>query len=160
MMHILGIDPGLKTTGYGIIAKKKRSFRLVEAGILKTPSEDEIENRLEKIHETLADIIKEHKPKVLILEKLYSHYKHPTTAILMGHARGVVCLTAGEHNVPIISYSAKRIRQAITGSGNASKFQIQKVVTDLLSLREPVKYADVADALALAIGYVYMEKKI
>ena len=159
-MRILGVDPGLQITGYGIIDRRKRSFSLIEAGILQTSSKNKIEDRLEKIHEALVGIIKHHKPKVLVLEKLYSHYNHPVTAILMGHARGVICLTAGEYNIPVISYSAKRIKQAVTGNGNASKSQVQKVIASLLNLRAPIKYTDVADALALAIGYVYMEAKI
>lgn len=158
-MRILGIDPGLQVTGYGLIDNKKGSFELVEAGVLTTSSKDRIERRLDKLHSTLLDIIKEHKPKVLILEKLYSHYKHPVTAILMGHARGVICFAAGECNIPVISYPSKRIKQAITGTGGASKLQMQRMVTNLLNLRNPIKYADVADALALAIGHVYMERR-
>lgn len=159
-MLILGIDPGLKTTGYGVIEKRRNSFKLIEAGILETTSRDSIEDRLKKIYDALFDIIKEHKPKVLVLEKLYSHYKHPVTAILMGHARGVVCLAAGECRIPVISYPVKRVKQAISGNGNASKIQIQGVVSDLLGLREHIKYSDVADALALAIAYTYMEKQL
>jgi crossover junction endodeoxyribonuclease RuvC len=158
-MRILGIDPGLRNTGYGIINTEKSSFKLIEAGMLKTSSSDKIEERLTNVHKALKDIIKEHKPEVLILEKLYSHYKHPTTAILMGHARGVICLAAGEYSIPVISYPAKRIKQAITGNGNASKMQIQRVISRLLGLRNPLKYTDVADAIALALGYVYMERK-
>lgn len=158
-MRILGIDPGLQITGYGVIDSKKGSFKLIEAGVLTTPSKEKVEKRLNSIHSSLIDIVKEHKPKVLILEKLYSHYRHPTTAILMGHARGVICFTAGECNIPVVSYPAKRVRQAITGSGNASKFQIQRVVANLLKMKDPIKYTDVADALALAIGHAYMEKR-
>ncbi|PIU41974.1 MAG: crossover junction endodeoxyribonuclease RuvC [Candidatus Omnitrophica bacterium CG07_land_8_20_14_0_80_42_15] len=159
-MSILGVDPGLQVTGYGLVENKGRSFKLIEAGVLKTSHKDKIEIRLEKIRRALAEIVKEHKPKVLILEKLYSHYKHPVTAILMGHARGVICLTAGECNIPVVSYPPKRVRKAIAGNGNASKYQIQRIVQDLLKLNTPIKYTDVSDALALAIAHVYMEKKI
>jgi len=157
-MRVLGIDPGLQITGYGVIDSKKRSFKLIEAGVLTTLPKDKIETRLNKIHKSLTDIIKEHKPTVLVLEKLYSHYKHPATAILMGHARGAICLTAGVRNIPVISYPAKRIKKAITGNGNASKFQVQRTIADLLGVGGSIKYTDVSDALALAIGYIYMER--
>jgi crossover junction endodeoxyribonuclease RuvC len=158
-MNILGIDPGLHVTGYGVIDSRKRSFILKEAGILKTSAKEKIENRLEKIHQNLVQIIEEHKPEVVILEKLYSHYKHPVTAILMGHVRGVICLTAGSCGIPVISYPAKRVRQALTGNGNASKLQVQRVISDMLSLKTMIKYNDVSDALALALGYVHMERR-
>ena len=159
-MRVLSIDPGLHITGYGVVDNEKRSFKLIEAGILKTSPKEKLEKRLDKIHKALIDIIREYKPSVLVLEKLYSHYGHPTTAILMGHARGVICLTAGECNIPVISYPPKRIRQAVTGNGNASKMQVQRVIADLLNLKGPIKYTDISDALALAIGHIYMERKI
>ena len=158
-MRIMGIDPGLQVTGYGVIDDKKGSFKLIEAGILKTSAKDRIETRLNKIHDTLINIIKEYSPEVVILEKLYSHYKHPVTAILMGHARGVICYAAGECNIPVISYPVKRIRQAITGRGGASKLQIQRMIANLLNLKNPIKYTDISDALALAVGHVYMERR-
>jgi crossover junction endodeoxyribonuclease RuvC len=158
-MSILGIDPGLHVTGYGVIDRRKRSFILKEAGILKTSAKEKIESRLGKVHDNLVHIIEEHKPEVVILEKLYSHYKHPVTAILMGHVRGVICLTAGARGIPVVSYPAKRVRQAITGNGNASKLQVQRVVSDIFNLKAPIKYTDISDALALALGYIYMEKK-
>ena len=91
-MRILGIDPGLGTTGYGIIEDK--NFKLIEAGIIRTRANTPIQVRLKKIFDSLNEIIEEHEPGVLVLEKIYSHYKHPATAILMGHARAVVCLAS------------------------------------------------------------------
>ncbi|MGB3056769.1 MAG: crossover junction endodeoxyribonuclease RuvC, partial [Candidatus Omnitrophota bacterium] len=91
-MRILGVDPGLQHTGYGLIeAKSPDKMRLVEAGVISTAAQDGIAGRVVDIYENLSDIIAEHTPEVLVLEKIYSHYKHPTTSILMGHARGVIC---------------------------------------------------------------------
>ena len=118
-MRILGIDPGLGTTGYGII--DDRNFHVVEAGIIKTESRTSIQARLKKIFDALSDIIKEHEPGVLVLEKIYSHYNHPTTAILMGHARGAVCLACGIHKIKLINYPSTRIKKVVTGNGHASK---------------------------------------
>lgn len=156
-MRILGIDPGLGTTGYGII--ETRNFKLVEAGIIKTQPSTPIQNRLKKIFDSLTEIIEEHKPGVLVLEKIYSHYKHPTTAILMGHARAVVCLACGIHKVRLINYPSTKIKKVITGNGHASKRQVQRMVQDILKLKNPPEPVDVSDALAMAVSYCYMERK-
>ena len=157
-MRILGVDPGLQRTGYGLIeAASPENLKLVEAGIIRTSSREGISGRLAGIYTNLADIINEHKPEVLILEKLYSHYKHPTTSILMGHARGVICLACGMNNIRLVNYSATRIKKAITGNGRAAKHQVQRMVKNLLGLSTSPKPADVSDALAMAISYVYIE---
>lgn len=204
-VKILGIDPGLNVTGYGIIEDSstslgsislamprmrsttlsirpeftegrampslprhgmvstlnhKRPLKLVEAGVIKTQPKTPIKNRLKKIFDTVTEIIEEHKPGVLVLEKIYSHYKHPTTAILMGHARAAVCLACGMHNVELINYPSTRIKKAVTGNGHASKYQIQRMVQDLLNLKKPPEPVDVSDALAMAISYCFIEKRI
>ena len=109
------------------------------------------------IYKNLTDIISEHKPQVLILEKIYSHYKYPATSILMGHARGVVCLACGENGVQLFSYAATRIKKAVTGNGRAGKHQVQSMVKSLLKLNTAPEPFDVSDALAMAISYVYIE---
>src|SRR3990167_2011672 len=123
-MRILGIDPGLGTTGYGIIEDK--GFKLIEAGVIRTRANTPIQSRLKKIFDAVDEIIDEHKPDVLVLEKIYSHYKHPTTAILMGHARAVVCLACGMHGVRLVNYPSTRIKKVVTGNGHASKAQMQR----------------------------------
>ena len=158
-MRIIGVDPGLRCTGFGIIEHKGNQTRVITAGVVKTSSKESIENRLNKIYSHTLDIILEHKPKLLVLEKLYSHYKHPTTAISLGYARGVVCLACGQAKIPVKSYSAKRIKKAITGKGNASKYQIQHMIQRLLRLDKLPSPFDVSDALALALGYLYLNKR-
>src|SRR3989338_2626492 len=111
-MRILGIDPGLGITGYGIIDSKNGNVKLVEAGAIRSSNKGGIAARLSNIYTELAELIQEHKPEAIILEKLYSHYKHPTTAILMGHARGVICLIAGEKNLKLVSHSATHVKKA------------------------------------------------
>ena len=158
-MRILGVDPGLIRTGYGIIdAKDYSNLKLVEAGIVKTSSKDNISARLKDIYNNLTDIVKEYKPEIIVLEKIYSHYKHPATAILMGHARGTVCLLSGISNIPLINYPATRIKKAVTGSGRATKEQVQLTVKALLNLKATPKTFDMSDALAIAISYVYIER--
>lgn len=155
-MRILGIDPGLGITGYGII--ENRTFKLIEAGIVKTQANTPIQTRLKKIFDAISDIIREHSPGVLVLEKIYSHYKHPATAILMGHARAAACLACGMHNVRLVNYPSTRIKKAITGNGHASKRQVQRMVQDILKLKAPPEPVDVSDALAMAISYCYIER--
>ncbi|MBU1783944.1 MAG: crossover junction endodeoxyribonuclease RuvC [Candidatus Omnitrophica bacterium] len=156
-MRILGIDPGLVRTGYGLIeAESPGAMRLVEAGVIRTKAGDHIQTRVADIFNSLSDIIRSEKPDVLVLEKIYSHYKHPATAILMGHARGVVCLACGLYGVELVNYPATRIKKAITGNGHASKQQVQGSVKTLLRLRRLPEPADVSDALAMAISFVYM----
>lgn len=158
-MRILGIDPGLITTGYGLIDTKQEHFTLVEAGIIKTSSKQKIQERVDKVYKSLNELVTQFFPDVLVLEKLYSHYRHPTTAILMGHIRGVVCLVCGEKHIPLVSYPSTRIKKAITGQGHASKFQIQRMVQNFLSLKDMPRPDDVADALAVALSHAFIEKK-
>lgn len=156
MARILGIDPGLGTTGYGVI--DDRTFKVVEAGVIKTRSNTPVQERVEKIFDGISALIAEYRPSVLVLEKIYSHYKHPTTAILMGHARAMACLVCGKFNVKLVSYPSTKIKKTITGNGHASKTQVQMMVRNILGLRKVPEPADVSDALAMAIGYCYIER--
>jgi crossover junction endodeoxyribonuclease RuvC len=174
-MRILGIDPGLGATGYGIIEDNStspgmvrgmvsrpnhRTFRLVEAGVIKTRPNIPIQERVGRIFDEISAIIEEHNPSVLVLEKIYSHYKHPTTAILMGHARAVVCLACDKYDLKLVNYPSTRVKKVITGNGHASKQQVQRMVQGLLKLKTPPEPADVSDALAMAISYCYVEKRM
>ncbi|MCK4463738.1 MAG: crossover junction endodeoxyribonuclease RuvC [Candidatus Omnitrophica bacterium] len=157
-MKILGIDPGLNITGYGLVeVYPSNKIKLIEAGVVRTSGKIGISERLKKIYNNIGAIVREFKPETLVLEKLYSHYKHPTTSILMSHARGVICLLCGLNDIKLISYPSTRIKKAVAGNGHASKVQIQKMVTELLRLKKPPEPVDVTDALALALSFVYIE---
>ncbi|MBF0494158.1 MAG: crossover junction endodeoxyribonuclease RuvC [Candidatus Omnitrophica bacterium] len=159
-MRILGIDPGLVRTGYGLIeAEGPERMKIVEAGVIRTDDSSGISKRLTCIFTNLQDIIKEHRPGVLVLEKIFSHYKHPATAILMGHARGVVCLAGGVAGIKLVNYPSTKIKKSVTGNGQATKFQVQRSVTALLRLKRPPEPVDISDALAIAISYVFMEMR-
>jgi crossover junction endodeoxyribonuclease RuvC len=158
-MRVIGIDPSLTSTGFGIIENKQNNTEVIIAGIIKTSSKETIQGRLNKIYSHVLDIITEHKPDILVLEKVYSHYKYPATAISLGYARGAICLASGQAKIPIKDYSAKRIKKAVTGKGNASKKQVQKMIQHLLHLKKTPEPDDVSDALALALGYLYLNKK-
>ncbi len=159
-MRILGIDPGIEMTGYGIIEKRNGALTFIKAGIIKTSAKESLSTRLNEIYKEIIDLLQRHKPEVLILEELYSHYRHPLTAILMGHARGMTYLACSQKDIKLVSYSAKRIKKAITGNGNASKHQVRRMVQDILELKTELLYEDMSDALALAIAHVYISKAI
>jgi len=155
-MKILGIDPALTVTGYGLIEASNNKLALVEAGIISTSSKELVTARLEKIHRGIIKLISDTSPDVLVLEKIYAHYRHPTTSYILGQARGVICLAASTQNIPLVEYAATRVKKAVVGKGLASKTQVQRMVASLLGLKSLPKYTDVTDALALAIAYSYI----
>ena len=157
-MIIVGIDPALAVTGYGVIRADKSNLALIEAGIIKTSAQETTPLRLNKIYQGVLKLVSDTKADCLVLEKIYSHYKHPATACILGQARGVICLAAYTAKVPFFEYSATRIKKAIVGKGLASKAQVQRMVTHSLGLKTLTPYMDVTDALALAIGHSYISK--
>lgn len=159
-MVILGVDPAISITGYGVIEVKKSSLSLIEAGIVSTSAGELLPKRLDKIYRAIINLIADTKPDVMVLEKLFAHYRHPTTAYILGEARGVICLACATKNIPLVEYAATRIKKAIVGKGQASKSQVQRMVANTLSLVSVPKYTDVTDALALAIAHSYMIRSI
>lgn len=152
-MRILGIDPGLRLTGYGLVEVVPRQLepRLIEGGVLRLDTTGELEDRLARLHGEIVALITELKPTRMAIEKLYAHYKHPTTAILMGHARGVILLAAKQHNLTVSHLPATEVKKAITGFGHATKEQIQLAVQTQCRLDKPPSPPDVADAIAIAL---------
>ena len=170
-MRILGIDPGLERTGYGVVelAAPAGSLstgsgvgapRLVEAGIIRTKPGDPLAERLAEILTGLEAVIAEFRPQGVAVEELYSHYAHPRTAILMGHARGAAFLAAARAGVPVTSYAATHIKKALTGSGHASKEQMQRAVQSMFNLRKTPEPPDVADALAVALCHAHRTTRL
>lgn len=167
-MRILGVDPALRITGYGIIdfdpapmhrgGVKKNTISLLEAGIVRTSSQQTLPERLDKIYRAVEKLIFDTKPHAIVLEKLYAHYRHPTTAYLLGQARGVICFACAEKKISLFEYAATRVKKAIVGCGSASKYQVQRMVANILNLKSLPKYTDVTDALALAIAHYYISK--
>jgi crossover junction endodeoxyribonuclease RuvC len=145
----LGIDPGLNRTGYAVVEDVSR--RIIEAGVIRPDPEAPLERRLADLHAGLDDLLREHPVSRMALEDLYAHYKHPRTAILMGHARGVIMLAAARHGIAVERFTATRIKKSLTGNGHASKTQMQRAVMATLGLKQPPEPADVSDALAIAL---------
>jgi crossover junction endodeoxyribonuclease RuvC len=148
---ILGIDPGIADTGFGVIAKQKsNSLVCVDYGSIKTSAKIDLPERLEILSCELTKIIEKYQPEIIAVEQLF-FCKNVKTALVVGHARGVVLLTAKENKVPIIEFTPLQIKQAVSSYGKASKMQVQKMVKLLLNMKEIPKPDDAADALAAAI---------
>ena len=150
-MKILGVDPGLRTSGYAVITQQGHDLRVLDAGALKADEQLPLAQRLQQIYNDIDALLVEHDPDLMAVEELYSHYQHPRTAILMAHARAVFLLSAARHDISVHGFSATRIKKFITGNGRASKQQIQKAVQTQLNLAKIPTPADVADALAVAM---------
>jgi crossover junction endodeoxyribonuclease RuvC len=150
----VGIDPGLNITGYGVLDGLGSAAQLVEAGCVTSVERDPMPTRLLTIYNDILAVIEESRPDAVAIEQLYAHYKHPRTAILMGHARGTIMLAAAKCGVPVASYSATMIKKSLTGNGHATKGQVQRMVEVMLGLSQPPEPVDVSDAIAVALCHL------
>lgn len=157
--RVLGIDPGLNITGYAVIERAGGKLKLVEAGVVRGKSRGNLSARLKEVFEGVSDVIESLKPTALAIEELYSHYERPKTAILMGHARGVICLAAEQAGLSIRSYAATQIKLLLTGNGRAPKSQMQRAICHEFGLAAPPEPPDVADAMAIALCHHYLSNK-
>jgi len=153
-MRILGIDPALRVTGYGVIERRGDRIALIEAGIVAPHVSQPLEQRLRELHHGIAEVIAQTRPDVIVIEELYSSYKNPQTAILMGHARGVMCLAGAQAGLCVHTLGHSHVKRALLGSGSARKEQVNAIVIRLLNLRTAPKPNDVSDALAIALAYL------
>ncbi len=158
-MRILGIDPGLRITGYGAIeCSAGVAPRLIEAGIITPAVRAPLEHRLGQLHAELSAAIVATRPDVMVVEELWTAYKNPSTAVLMGHARGVLCLAAYAHGVRVRHLGHSNVKRALTGSGAARKEQVKRMVMIHLALAAAPQPDDVSDALALALALANIEQ--
>lgn len=156
--RILGIDPGLNITGYGVLRVTENGPQLEEAGVVRGTPKASLVDRLAEIHRGVAEVLASLQPVSMAIEELYSHYERPRTAILMGHARGVICLAAAQADIPVVHYAATQIKKILTGNGRAPKSQMQMAVCRELGLMSPPEPPDVADALAIALCHFYLSR--
>lgn len=150
-MRILGIDPGTGILGFGVIeADSGNKVSLIDGGVIKTPADHSDSQRLKTIFDELTEIIKQHEPEVMSVEKLF-FAQNVTTAMTVAQARGVVLLCGEQSGLSVFEYTPLQIKQALTGYGRADKKQMQEMVRVVLKLKETPKPDDCADALAAAI---------
>ncbi len=147
----MGVDPGLVDTGFGVLEARPGALAVVEAGVVSSTAGQPLEARLNAIHAAVRRLIEAREPGLLVVEDLYAEYKFPRTAILMGHARGVIYLAARQCGVAVLALAASEVKRAITGNGAAGKAQMQRGVQTLLGLTELPHPSHVADALGLAL---------
>nr|QNO49553.1 crossover junction endodeoxyribonuclease RuvC [Methanosarcinales archaeon ANME-2c ERB4] len=150
---IIGIDPGLAKTGFGIIDDAD-GIRCVRYGVITTPSDARLQTRLRTIFREMQEILDMYEPDELAIERLFFS-RNVTSAIEVSHARGVILLAAAECAIEVFEYTPNQIKQAVTGSGRADKKQMQKMVGMLLGIDEKMP-VDAADALAAAIGHAHI----
>lgn len=165
--RILGIDPGLRVCGFGVIEVGRAvksadqlnpnspSLRVVEAGVVRVPEKDSISQRLCYLKKSVDEIMQDLQPTEMAIERLFAHYQRSQPAILMGHARGVILLSAGEHNLPVKGYPATAVKKMVAGHGRAPKEQMQQAICRHLGLETAPEPHDVADALSIAMCHFF-----
>jgi crossover junction endodeoxyribonuclease RuvC len=150
MLVVMGIDPGVANTGFGIVRLAGSQMSAIDGGVVEAPGQGSPERRLARIHAALAELMTWHEPAAMALEDVYFG-KNVRSAIGVGQARGVAMLAAAEREVPCFDYTPQAVKMAVCGSGSAPKDQVQRMVGSLLGLPEPPQSEHAADALAVAI---------
>lgn len=153
--RILGLDPGLQTTGYAVLECAPGRKSIAEAGVIRSKAEDSTAERLKVLYDGLIEVIEQWHPNAMAVEQLYAHYDHPRTAILMAHARGCYFLAGAQAGISVVSYPSTRVKKLITGHGRATKEQMQYAVMRELGLAKLPEPHDVADALAIALCHAH-----
>ena len=152
-MRILGLDPSLNITGYGVVDCQGARLHLIEGGVIVPSRAATLSQRLRDLQEGLEDVFGALRPDVVVVEEIFSRTAYPRTAILMAHARGALVCAAAVRDVPVYDYSATAVKRALVGNGLASKDQVAAMVVEVLRLHRRPSPADVTDALALAIAH-------
>ena len=159
--RILGVDPGLRVTGYAILEVGPAGPLLCEAGVIRSTErrrKSDMGHRLASLYTSIDEVIESFQPSAVAVEQLYAHYDHPRTAILMAHARGAILFAAAERNAQVVHYTARQIKRLLTGSGKASKDQVQHAIRNELRLAVLLEPNDVADAAAVGLCHYYVSR--
>lgn len=153
-MILLGIDPGTATTGYGVVdTTNPRKLICVEYGQIKTEKDHLMADRLQKMYQSIFELIQRHKPDALVIERIFFN-TNVNSAIQVGQARGVYILAAGQHKMPVFEYTALEAKMALTGHGRSEKEVVRSMVTELLNIKVQIKPIDASDALAMALCHI------
>jgi len=147
---VVGVDPGTQATGYGVVAQSDGAVSLVECGVVRTRADQPLAERLRDIFQGITDVLTRHESHVLAVERVF-HGRNARTSLILGHARGAVLLAATLRDVRVAEYSPAEIKAAVTGTGRATKEQVQFMVQRLLRLRTAPAPADAADGVAVAL---------
>jgi len=158
MTIILGIDPGSRITGYGLIEESNRSMKYIDSGCIRTNPDAELSEKLLQIYNGICHLMDEYSPNEVAIEQVFMH-KNASSALKLGHARGVAMVAAASHRVKVCEYSAREIKQTVVGYGGAEKDQVGHMVVQLLALNSSPQQ-DAADALAIAICHSHMRNAL
>lgn len=151
----LGIDPGLNRTGYAILRRTPKGPRLIEGGVIRSTAKLTLAERVHEIGSGVRELLAEFQPQAVAIEQVFSMTRNPKTAVLMAHARGAILFAAAERQASVIHYTPRQVKKLLTGSGTASKEQIQDAVRHELNLERILEPNDVADASAIALCHYY-----
>lgn len=155
VLRYLGIDPGLNRTGYAILERTATGPRLLEGGVIASTSKRTLAERVHEIGDGLREVLRDCRPDALAIEQIFSHPGHPKTAVLMAHARGALLFAARDAGLPVVHYTPRQIKRLLTGSGKASKEQVQLAIQRELGLSSVLEPNDVADAFAVALCHYH-----
>lgn len=156
----LGIDPGLNRTGYALLERTPNGPLLREGGIVSSTASDSLAQRVLEIAGGIREMIEEYRPQLMAVEQVFSFGKNPKTALLMAHARGAILFVAAELEIPVLHYTPTHIKKLLTGSGRASKEQIQHAIKNELGMAEILEPNDVADASAVALCLYHSVRQV
>jgi crossover junction endodeoxyribonuclease RuvC len=154
----LGIDPGLNRTGYAVLERGPRGPILREGGVIRSTQKLSLSQRVLEIGQGVREVLEQYQPAVMAIEQVFSTVQYPKTALLMAHARGAILFAAAERNAQVVHYTARQIKKLLTGSGKASKDQVQHAIRNELHLKDVLEPNDVADAVAVALCHYYMSR--
>ena len=150
-MKVIGIDPGLAMTGFGVVETLSRGGRACEWGTIRTEAHSPLPLRLKTIYDELRRLLEEWKPSLLVMEDVFVLKQFPKAAIQLGEVRGVIHLAAQENETAVLEVKPTEVKSALTGSGRADKDQIKKTIQRILRIEDPIRSSHAADALALAL---------
>ena len=159
VQRVLGVDPGLNNTGFGILDYKGSKIKVVAYGLITPPSNESIPNRLEYLNSHMNDLIDKFKPMYMAIEDSF-YSQNVKSAILLGQARGVLLLSAASRGIPSMVYAPRKIKQSVTGSGSSSKQQVKYMVEKILDIEKKISSFDITDALAIGICHINQNKYI
>jgi crossover junction endodeoxyribonuclease RuvC len=153
-MIILGIDPGLASTGFGAIRCDKVTPSIVKCGYIKTSAKEPVSNRLFQIHSDINQLIRSLNPDLIAIENIFSLVRYPKAGILLGGVLGIIYLSVSQNNVSMIEITPKEVKNSLTGYGGANKYQVRDAIKNLLKMTD-VKSFHATDALAIALTAFY-----
>ena len=157
IQRVIGVDPGLNITGFGILDQKGGQVRVVAYGTIKPPTNESLPNRLEYLNNHMTELLEKFEPQSMAIEDTF-HNKNVKSALLLGQARGVLLLAAASKGIPSVDYAPRKVKQSVVGNGAADKKQVQYMVQQILKLDVPPKPMDVSDALAIGLCHINQNK--